>query len=99
RCVEGAPAEPPPPADAIPPRRRTEQHDEVSGPSGGRPGQEPLLEQPDRHDVDERGAGLRGVEDELPPDRRNADAVAVAADAPHDAIDEVAGSRVGRIAE
>ncbi len=42
---------------------------------------------------------VRRVEDELAADRRDADAVAVAADAADDAVDEVAGPRVGRVAE
>ena len=39
------------------------------------------------------------VEDELAADRRHADAVAVATDAAHDAVDEVPRPGVGRIAE
>ena len=39
------------------------------------------------------------VEHELAADRRDADAVAVAADAAHDAVDQVARPRVGRVAE
>ena len=42
---------------------------------------------------------VRRVEDELAADRRHADAVAVAADAPHDALDEVPRPRIGRVAE
>jgi hypothetical protein len=59
----------------------------------------PLLEESDRHDVDERVALVGRVEDELAADGRDADAVAVAADAAHDAVDEVPGPRVGRVAE
>ena len=46
-----------------------------------RRGSAPVLEQPDRHHVDQRVALVRRVEDELAADRRDADAVAVAADA------------------
>ena len=58
-------------------------------PSADGAGQHPVLEQPDRHDVDQRVALVRRVEHELAADRRHADAVAVAADAAHDAVDEV----------
>ena len=86
-------------ADPVPPGRRAVQDDEVA--RAGRRGQrqEPLLEQPDGHDVDQRIAGVRRVEHELATDRRHADAVAVAADAAHDAVDQVARPRVGRVAE
>ena len=56
-------------------------------------------QEPDGHDVDERVAAVRRVEDELAADRRHADAVAVAADAADDAVDEVPRPRVRRIAE
>ena len=66
---------------------------------GRRPGEHPVLEQPDGHDVDQRVALVRGVEHELAAHRRHADAVAVPADAAHDAVDEVPRPRVGRVAE
>ena len=66
---------------------------------GRRARQHPVLEQPDRHHVDERVALVRGVEHELAAHRRHADAVAVPADAAHDAVDEVPRPRVGRVAE
>ena len=86
-------------ADPVAPGRRAEQDDEIA--RAGRAGQrEPLERQEaDGHDVDERVAAVRGIEDELAADGRHADAVAVAADAPDDPVDEVAGPRVGRIAE
>ena len=87
------------PADAVASRGRSEQDDEVAR-AGGRGQGEPLrLEQPDGHDVDERVALVRGIEHQLAPDRRDPDAVAVAADAAHDPVDEMAGPRIGRIAE
>ena len=85
--------------DPVAPGRGAEQHDEVAGPGRRREREQPLLEQADGHDVHERVAGVRRVEDELATDRRHADAVAVAADAPDDAVDEVPGARVAGIAE
>ena len=87
------------PADAVAPGRRAEQHDVVALARGLGEDQVLLLEQADRHHVDERVALVRGVEDELAADGGNADAVAVAADAAHDAVDEVAGARIRRVAE
>ena len=86
-------------ADPVAPGRRAVQDDEVPDPVGGRPREHPVLEQPDRHHVDERVALVRGVEHELAAHRRHADAVAVAADAAHDPVDEVPRPRVGRVAE
>ena len=71
----------------------------LPGAVGGGAGQHPVLEQPDRHHVDQRVALVRRVEHELAAHRRHADAVAVPADAAHDAVDEVPGPRVGRVAE
>ena len=71
----------------------------LPGTVGGRPGEHPVLEQPDRHHVDQRVALVGGVEHELAAHRRHADAVAVAADAAHDAVDEVPGPGVRRVAE
>ena len=86
-------------ADPVAARRRAVQHHEVADAVGRGPGQHPVLEQPDRHHVDQRVALVRRVEHELAAHRRHADAVAVAADAAHDAVDEVPGPRVGRVAE
>ena len=66
------------PADAVAAGRRAEQHDEVAGAGRGGQGQPALLHQPDGHDVDERVALVRRIEDELAADGRDADAVAVA---------------------
>ena len=87
------------PADAVAAGRGAEQDDVVARP--GRLGQDqhPLLEQADGHDVDERVALVGRVEDELAADGRDADAVAVAADAADDAVHEMAGVRVARVAE
>ena len=77
-------------ADPVAARRRAEQDDEVARTGRRGEGQQPLLQQPDGHDVDQRVALVRRVEHELAADRRHADAVAVAADPADDAIDEVA---------
>ena len=53
----------------------------------------------ERKGVDENVAVVAGVERCLAADRRNADAVAVAADAAHDAVDEVTHARRVEIAE
>ena len=71
----------------------------LPGPGAAASVRQPLLEQADGHHVDERVALVARVEDELAADRRHADAVAVAADAAHDAVDEVPRPRVRRVAE
>ena len=88
-------------APPIPSRPVAEPNRTTRLPGPGRRGQrqQPLLHQADGHDVDERVALVARVEDELAADRRHADAVAVAADAADDAIDQVARPRVGRVAE
>ena len=86
-------------ADPVAAGRRPEQHDEVARPGRRGQRQQALLHQADGHHVDERVAGVGRVEDELAADGRHADAVAVAADAAHDAIDEVPRPGVGRVAE
>ena len=86
-------------ADPVAAGRRAVQHHEVADAVGRRAGQHPVLEQPDRHHVDQRVALVRRVEHELAAHRRHADAVAVPADAAHDAVDEVPRPRVGRVAE
>ena len=86
-------------ADPVAAGRRAVQHHEVADAVGRGPGQHPVLEQPDRHHVDQRVALVRRVEHELAAHRRHADAVAVPADAAHDAVDEVARPRIGRVAE
>jgi hypothetical protein len=49
-------------------RSRAEQHDEVARARAPPRGEQPLLEQPDGHDVDERVAAVARVEDELAAD-------------------------------
>ena len=53
----------------------------------------------DRHRVDQRVAVVGGMEVDLAADCGHADAVAVAADAAHHAIDDAAGAGCGGIAE
>ena len=86
-------------ADPVPPGRRAVQDDEVARSRRRGQRQPPLLEQADGHDVDQRVAAVARVEDELATDRRDTDAVAVAADPAHDAVDQVPGPGIGRIAE
>ena len=71
----------------------------LPGPGAAARVSRPAVEQADGHHVDQRIAAVGRVEDELAADRRHADAVAVAADAGHDAAHEVARPRVGRVAE
>ena len=87
------------PADPVATGRRAVQHDEVAWPRRRGQGQEALLHQPDGHHVDQRVPGIRRIEHQLAADRRDADAVAVAADPADDPIDQVARPGVGRIAE
>ncbi len=86
-------------ADAVAACRRAEQDDVVA--RSGRLGQDehPLLEQADGHDVDERVALVARVEDQFAADGGHAHAVAVAADAADDAVHEMPGPRIRRIAE
>ena len=75
--------------DAVTPGGRAEQDDEVARPGRRGEGQASLLEQTDGHDVDQWVALVARIEDQLAADRRNPDAVAVAADAANDAVDQV----------
>ncbi len=75
-------------ANAITPGRRAVEDDDAAGLARLRRAQPLGLEQPDAHRVDEAVAGVRGVEDGLPADVRDADAVAVVAD-PRDGLPEV----------
>ena len=84
------------PADPVAAGRRAEQDDEVARARRRGQRQPALLHQADGHDVDERVALVGRVEHELAADRRDADAVAVPADAADDAVDEVPRPRVGR---
>ena len=71
----------------------------LPGPGRRAQGQRRSSSEADGHHVDQRVALVRRVEDELAADRRHAHAVAVAADAAHDAVDEVARPRVRWVAE
>ena len=81
------------------PVARAVQDDEVARAVRGGVREHPVLEQADRHDVDQRVALVGRIEHELAAHRGHADAVAVAADAAHDAVDEVPRAGVRRIAE
>ncbi len=75
------------------------EDDEVARSVRGSPHEHPVLEQPDRHHVDQRVALVGRVEHELAADGRDAHAVAVPADAAHDTVHQVPGPRVSRVAE
>ena len=75
--------------DAVTAGVGTDQQDEVAGTGGGRPGQLGLLDDADAHGVDQAVVPVGLIEVDLATDGGDADAVAVAADAGHDAIEEV----------
>ncbi len=72
------------------PVERAVQHDLVADARGGRAHELVRLEHAERHRVDERVVAVGGVEDRLAADVGDADAVAVAADAAHDAVEQAA---------
>ena len=77
-------------ADAVAPRRRAEQHREVARSVGARE-HEPLLgEHAEAQHVHQRVLAVAVVEHDLAADGRDPDRVPVAADARHDAFEEVA---------
>ena len=78
------------PADAVAARRRTEQDDEIAGARGARAHELVRAQETDAERVDERILPVRGVEDGLAGDVRDAHAVAVAADAAHDPAEQLA---------
>ena len=78
------------PADAVAPGRGAEEHDEVARAGGARAHELVRAQQADAERVDERVVAVGGVEDRLAGDVRDADAVAVAADAAHDAAEQLA---------
>ena len=86
-------------ADAVAARRRAEQHRQVAGALG--PGEhEPFgRKDAEAEHVHERVVAVRVVEHDLAADGRHADRVAVAADAGHDALEEIARARVVERAE
>jgi hypothetical protein len=75
------------PADAVPPCRRAEEDDGVPGADGARALEPVDGEHPDAHRVHEAVLRVRIVERRGAADRRNADAVAVMADAGDGAIE------------
>ncbi len=74
--------------DAVTAGVGTDQQDQVAGAGGDRPGQLGLLDDADAHGVDEAVVAVGLVEVDLATDGGNANAVAVAADAGHDTIEE-----------
>jgi hypothetical protein len=86
-------------ADAVTPGRRPVQDHEVPGTWRGRAHDRVLAHEPDRHDVHEWVALVGRVEDQLAAHRRDAHAVAVAADSADDPVDEMARPGVCRVAE
>ena len=95
-CADASTEAPPMPSRPVALPYRTTR---LPGPVRRGVGEHPVLEQADGHHVDQRVALVGGVEHELAAHRGHADAVAVAADAAHDAVDEVARARVRRVAE
>ena len=86
-------------ADAVATGRRAEQHREVALALGPGEHEAVLGQQPEAEHVDERVVAVAVVEDDLAADGRHADRVAVAADARHDALEQVAGAGVVERAE
>src|SRR5439155_24571815 len=74
-------------------------HDAGPGARSDRSRQQSLVEQADGHHVDQRVALVRRIEHELATDGRHTHAIAVTADAAHDAVHQVAGPRIRRVAE
>ena len=79
------------PADAVEPGARAEQDDLVAGARGERQVQVLLAQHADAQRVDQRVAGVAGVEDGLAADVGQAQRVAVAADAADHAVEHAAG--------
>ena len=77
-------------ADAVAARRRAEQDDEVAGAGGARAHELVRAQQADAERVDERVLAVGRVEHGLARDVRDADAVAVAADAADDPAEQLA---------
>ena len=83
-------------ADPVAARARAEQQHDVADARGRRADQVVLLDQPEAHRVDE-AVGLVGVlEVDLAADGRDADRVAVVADAGHRLLEQVARARRAR---
>ena len=82
--------------DAVAARLRAGVEDRVADPGGLRLEDPVVADEADRHDVDEDVPVVRRVEERRPADGRDADAVAVAADAADDAVDEAVHPRRAR---
>jgi len=67
-----------------------DEEDEVAGAARGRPGQLAVLHHSDTHRIDEAVGPVRLVEIQLAADRRDTDAIAIAADPRDHAVEEVA---------
>ena len=78
------------PADAVAAGRRAEQDDEVARAGGARAHELVRAQHSDAEGVDERILPVGRVEDGLAGDVRDADAVAIAADAAHDPAEQLA---------
>ena len=78
------------PADAVAAGRGAEQDDEVARAGGARAHELVRAQEADAERVDERVVAVGRVEDRLAGDVRDADAVAVAADAAHDPAEQLA---------
>ena len=85
--------------DPVAARFRARVEDGIPGPRGLRAEDPILADEADRHRVDEDVLVVGGVKEGHPADRRNADAVAVAADSAHDTVDEVAHARGPEVSE
>ncbi len=85
------------PADPVQPGAGTEQDDLVAGAGGERQVQVLLAQHPHAQRVDQRVAGVGGVEHRFPTDVGQTQGVAVAADAAHHPVQDTAGvGGVGR---
>ena len=76
------------PADAVAARGGAEEHDQVADARGARAHQLVGAQEADAERVDERVVAVGGVEDRLTADVRDTHAVAVAADAAHDPVEQ-----------
>ena len=79
--------------NAVAPGARADGDDRIADALRHGANQLVLVQQADAHRVDERIALVRRIERDLAGDGRNADAVAVVADALHDAGEQVAHAR------
>ena len=80
--------------DAVAAGVGADEHEDVAGAFRLRAGELVAARDADAHGVDQRVAGVGVLEEDLAADGRDAEAVAVAADAGDDAVEEVAVARV-----